>query len=296
MGIFWKATLAALSITAFAGAAGGANAQPYGYDNGRPGYDDRYDSGDPYAVDDNRTAANEYGYDGYGYDQPPGGVPYDYDTGGYCDAYGCPDDFYDLPVYYGPVYYGGSWFDGPLYYRDWYGRRQYWVHGGWHYDAWSGPRPSWYRTGTYGPALGLNFYRSNQFRSGFTQRGFADRGNFGRNDFNRPSFGNRQDFNRNDNRGFQNRGDFGATISAMTPTAPLATTAASRRPRPRCRLRRKPRSAATATSSVRMPPVRTWEIAATSIAEISSGTMRPAMKGRATMVATAAMATGTARM
>ena len=175
---FWKATLAALSFTAFVGVAGCASAQPYGYDSYGPGYDDNY-------------------ADGYGYNQPPGGVPYDYDSGGYCDEWGCPDDYYDLPVYYGSVYYGGSWFNGPLYYRDWGGGRQFWVHGGWHSDGWRGPRPSWYREGRYGPALGRSFYGSNRFGGGYAQqyrggynRGFDNRG-FNRNDGNASRFGNR---------------------------------------------------------------------------------------------------------
>jgi hypothetical protein len=129
----WKATLAALSLTAFAGLAGCA-----------PGY---YDAG--------------YYGDGYG----PDGVYYDYASGGYCDAWGCPSDFYDMPVYYGSVYYGGSWFNGPHYYRDRNGRREYWVHGGWHNDDWRGARPNWYRPGRTGPALGRDFYRSERFRN-----------------------------------------------------------------------------------------------------------------------------------
>ena len=29
-------------------------------------------------------------------------------------VYGCPDDYYDLPLYYGDVYYGNSWYQRPL--------------------------------------------------------------------------------------------------------------------------------------------------------------------------------------
>lgn len=178
----WKATLAALSITACMGVAGCAGAQSYGYG----------------------------GYDDYGYGQPPGGISYNYASGGYCDTWGCPDDYYDLPVYYGSVYFGGDWFNGPLYYRDWGGARQYWVRGGWHYDDWRGARPNWYTPGRYGPALGRDFYRSDRFRNApaFTHR---DRGGFNRGDFGRPNFngndGNRNTFNGNGNgNGNGNRG------------------------------------------------------------------------------------------
>src|SRR5277367_2356625 len=78
---------------------------------------------------------------------PDGGISFDYDSGGYCDQFGCPDDFWDMPVYYGPVFYAGYWYDGPLYFRDWYGHRQFWIHGGWHSDEWRGPHPGWWRQG-----------------------------------------------------------------------------------------------------------------------------------------------------
>lgn len=29
-------------------------------------------------------------------------------SGGYCDRWGCPDEFWDLPVYYCPIYYRGG--------------------------------------------------------------------------------------------------------------------------------------------------------------------------------------------
>jgi hypothetical protein len=216
MRTFWKATLAALSFTAFIGAAA---AQPYGGDgyanngyanNGYPnngyannGYGDPYGgSDDPYAGDDSSTGV------------PPGGVPYDQSSGGYCDQWGCPDDYYDLPVYYGAAFYDGLWFDGPLYYRDGYGSRQYWVHGGWHADNWSGARPSWYAQGRYGPALGRDFYRSGSFRNANAQHGFNrdfdNRGGFNGNSgnasrFGNRSFDNRQSFNAGNGARFANR-------------------------------------------------------------------------------------------
>ena len=70
----------------------------------------------------------------------PGAVAYDYDSGGYCDRWGCPDEYWDMPVYYGPVFYDGSWFQGPTYYRDYGGARWFWVHGGWRRDEWRHPR------------------------------------------------------------------------------------------------------------------------------------------------------------
>ena len=35
----------------------------------------------------------------------PGAIGFDYDSGGYCDDWGCPDEYWDMPVYYGPVYF-----------------------------------------------------------------------------------------------------------------------------------------------------------------------------------------------
>jgi hypothetical protein len=119
--------------------------------------------------------------DGYYNDGYYGGGYY----GGYCDSYGCPGNYWDMPVYYGSIYYGGSWLNGPFYYRDWNGRRQYWARGGWRYDGWSGDRPSQYRDFRYGPALGRDWYRNNGGgRDG--RPGFQGRGND-----NRPGFGGR---------------------------------------------------------------------------------------------------------
>src|ERR1700749_1544786 len=61
----------------------------------------------------------------------PNAVTFNYDSGGYCDDWGCPDEYWDMPVYYGPVFYDGRWFNGPVYYRDYRGERLYWVRGAW---------------------------------------------------------------------------------------------------------------------------------------------------------------------
>ncbi len=95
----------------------------------------------------------------------PNGVAFSHESGGYCDDWGCPDAYWDMPIYYGPVFWDGHWYKGPLYYREWHGKRWYWVRGDWRRDQWRGPRPNWWR-GDYrvGPALGYNFYLSNGFR------------------------------------------------------------------------------------------------------------------------------------
>lgn len=95
----------------------------------------------------------------------PGAVGLDYDSGGYCDDAGCPDQYWDYPVYYGPVFYAGNWFNGPVYYRDFGGARWFWVRGGWHRDEWRGRHPNWWRDNyRYGPALGYQFYLGHGFR------------------------------------------------------------------------------------------------------------------------------------
>ncbi|HEY8950285.1 MAG TPA: hypothetical protein VIM56_15475 [Rhizomicrobium sp.] len=97
----------------------------------------------------------------------PNAVNFDYGSGGYCDSYGCPDEYWDFPVWYGPVYWRGTWYRGPLYYRDDLGdRRVYWIAGGWHHDQWRGSRPDWWYRGHYyaGPALGYSFYLGHGFR------------------------------------------------------------------------------------------------------------------------------------
>jgi hypothetical protein len=103
--------------------------------------------------------------DGFGISfGPGGGISFSVSSGGYCDQWGCPDDYWGYPVYYGPVYYGGRWYNGPLYYRYYGGNYWYWVHGGWRRDEWRGARPHWWRGNyRYGPALSLDYYRSHGF-------------------------------------------------------------------------------------------------------------------------------------
>ncbi len=94
----------------------------------------------------------------------PGAVGFDVHSGGYCDGWGCPDGYWDYPVWYGPVYYGGVWYRGPVYWRDYGGARWFWVHGGWHRDEWRGPRPGWWSSSYhYGPALGFGYYHDHGF-------------------------------------------------------------------------------------------------------------------------------------
>jgi hypothetical protein len=202
----WKAAVTAAVLAASASITSGcADAQPYGYDQGYAapaypgdGYDNGYDPG--------------YGYDqGYGYGYlPDGGVEFSYDSGGYCDAFGCPDDYWDLPIYYGPVFFGGAWYDGPVYYRDWFGRRQYWIHGGWRDDEWRGARPRWWHEGRYGPALGLEFYRSHGFRGRpDSDRRLDNNRNFDTRRYSPPRVENRSFDNRSfDSRSLGNRNSF----------------------------------------------------------------------------------------
>lgn len=160
MGTLWKSAAVAIALSASVATAP-ASAQDAGNGYGPPPYAANsygpppgYGEGYANAPDDVCNPAN------YGPDQtmPPACQPQ-----AYCDQYGCPDDFYDMPIWYGPVFYDNVWFGGPVYYRDWHGRRQYWIHGGWRYDAWQGPRPLWWNAGHYhtGPALGRNFRRNH---------------------------------------------------------------------------------------------------------------------------------------
>lgn len=57
---------------------------------------------------------------------PGFGLSYSTRSGGYCDRWGCPTNYWGYPIYYGGVYYGGSWYRGPLYYRYYGGAHQYW--------------------------------------------------------------------------------------------------------------------------------------------------------------------------
>ncbi len=138
--------------------------QPYG---GQP-YNQPY--GQPY---------NQYGnqYGGQPYGQPYGQSYDQYDGDpNYCDPnYDCPDDYSDLPLYYGDVFYDGGWYNGPFFYRDFGGHRQFWRNGGWHIGE--------FRGGHFGPALGHAF---GTFARGgnFARQAFA-----GGNNWNRGSFG-----------------------------------------------------------------------------------------------------------
>ncbi len=123
-----------------------------------------------------------------------GGVTFSYNSGGYCDSWGCPARFWDLPIYYGPVYFRGAWYQGPVYYRIRFGIREFWIHGGWYRDEWRGSRPAWARNSRLGPALGFEWYD----RNGFTLRDEWRRDYYGPN-WNRgfntfPGFGNRPGF------------------------------------------------------------------------------------------------------
>jgi hypothetical protein len=95
---------------------------------------------------------------------PAGGIGFSYESGGYCDRWGCPDDFWDYPVSYCPVYFDGDWYRGPMYYRNWGGRYYFWIHGGWHSDDWDVSRPDWACSDEFGPALSYEWYDSHGFR------------------------------------------------------------------------------------------------------------------------------------
>ena len=171
------------ALIAFAGLsalATAASAQPYGQDYGDDGY--YGDQGpSPYAQQPYGPPPG-YGPQGYGapyddaYADPYAGY-YGSDYG-YCDPYyGCPSDFYDLPLYYGSVFYDGAWLNGPFYWRDYGGQRQFWTHGGWHDGN--------YRGGRFGPALGRSFYAQHNAAG----RSFGRAGNFGGQNFARQSYG-----------------------------------------------------------------------------------------------------------
>ena len=93
-----------------------------------------------------------------------GGIGFSYDTGGYCDRWGCPDGFWDYPIAYCPVFFGDEWYRGPFYYRYRHGEYLYWIHGGWRRDEWDNDRPPGYCEDRFGPALGFDFYNSHGFR------------------------------------------------------------------------------------------------------------------------------------
>jgi len=92
------------------------------------------------------------------------GVGFSYNSGGYCDSLGCPDYFWNYPIYYCPVYYAGRWYRGPVYYRPYRGGYLYWIHGGWRRDYWRARRPYGACVDRFGPPLDLDFYIWNGFR------------------------------------------------------------------------------------------------------------------------------------
>ena len=135
-----------------------------------------------------------------------GGVGFSYDSGGYCDSYGCPDDFWDYPVAYCPVYFRGQWYRGPLYYRERDGDYYYWVHGNWRRDEWDDERPSWACEDRFGPPLGIDFYLGHGFhwRNEWRDRFYRNHHDGDRHDWNR---NDRGDWNRdgNDRNGHNDR-------------------------------------------------------------------------------------------
>jgi hypothetical protein len=124
------------------------------------------------------------------------GIGFDVSTGGYCDRWGCPGDYWGYPVFYGPVYFAGEWYDGPVYYREVDGGYEYWVHGDWHRDEWRGERPDWARDTHYGPALGRDYYQSDEFRHGHE----ADDHERGDHDASKRPSGSSHDTDRKDRR------------------------------------------------------------------------------------------------
>jgi hypothetical protein len=149
----------AIALTGLLFAMPSASAQDAGDGYGPPNNSDNA-SGPPPGYGDAYASAPECNPANYASDQaiPPACL-----SQAYCDEYGCPDVFYDMPIWYGPVFYGSVWFAGPVYYRIRHGQRQYWIHGGWHYDTWRGPHPSWWNAGHYhtGPAVGRAYYRNH---------------------------------------------------------------------------------------------------------------------------------------
>lgn len=151
------------------------------------------------------------------------GVAFSYESGGFCDRWGCPGDYWDYPVYYGPVFYDGAWFDGPVYYRVIGDEHIYWVHGGWHRDEWRGPHPGWWGHYRYGPALGYTFYEGHGFHHGRDPFWHGDHWDNGRHrgwdkhDGERVRFddggngrhGGDRDFPRDDEGGHGHHGDHG---------------------------------------------------------------------------------------
>ena len=113
--------VAAVRVAMGAGAILPAKAQPYGYryygNDSASGYPAApYGYGDDGYYDDGGYYQGAYddGYYGAGYYDAPYANSY-YDDGyygadayGYCDTYGCPDSYWNLPIYYGPVFYNAE--------------------------------------------------------------------------------------------------------------------------------------------------------------------------------------------
>lgn len=138
------------------------------------------------------------------------GVAFSYETGGFCDQWGCPGDYWGYPVFYGPVFFDGGWFNGPVYYRVVDGDYWYWVHGGWHRDEWHGPHPGWWGHYHYGPALGYTFYSGHGFHHGrdpFWHGDHWDNGNH--RGWDKHGGGERVLFDEGDHGDHGNRGDRG---------------------------------------------------------------------------------------
>jgi len=199
---------AIIAFGALGALAGTASAQPYQdngpYDQGQsygPGYDQGYGPGEgqgygpPQGYGPQQSYGPQQGYapqQGYGPQQgyapnyadayqgygqqgygPQPGDQYDASGAGYCDpTYGCPDDYYDQPVYDGSVFFGGGWINGPFFWRDYGGHREFWIHGGW--------RGGQFRGGHFGAALGRDFFARRGIGT-FARGG----GNFGRQSFAR---------------------------------------------------------------------------------------------------------------
>jgi hypothetical protein len=140
---------------------------------------------------------------------PHGGIGFSYDTGGYCDSWGCPDDFWDYPIAYCPVFFRGEWYRGPFYYIYRHGRYYYWIHGGWRSDDWGFRRPYGACVDRFGPALDFDFYLSHGFRWRDDWRYRWYRGHGGRNwDRDRHRDWHTWDMDRRGDRHDRNRGDW----------------------------------------------------------------------------------------
>ena len=162
------------------------------------------------------VAAGSARAEGFSLSFGTGGIAFTYDSGGYCDRWGCPDEFWDYPIYECPVFYRGEWYRGPVYYRRYDDRVWFWVRGGWHRDEWRGPRPAGFCVDQFRPALGFEFYEThgfhmrNEWREKWHREHDRDRGNSnnwwqgnGNRDYrdNNHRDGDRRDGDHRDNKG-----------------------------------------------------------------------------------------------